>query len=269
MRELTIPVHPLTRRVLLCEYGAEPFIFPNHDFAFRLLTANPIRDRAIRHGQKLTSGVRVQLDDALARRVEQNLRAISLGFLSFHFQMLCRHADSALQIKGRGHVKAAIENWLYLHKVDENEYAADTAYKLWQRHSWNLQKKNPHFLGQSRGKSERIMSKKRTAYANRPEQLDIMCLRLPEAQIELACARFVASLKLCFRRAPKKINEHARIYYYMNVGGHSCRDITARLGVAKSTANYARLSIERRALQNPTFKKLLLEALPLALPRGD
>ncbi len=266
MRQVTIQVHPLTRRVLLCEYGAEPFIFPNHDFTFRLLTNAPIRNRAVRNIQKLTSTINLFVDEAFARHIEQNQRSIGLTLLSFHFQTLCRFADSALQIQGYGHVKAAIERWLLIHGVDESEYAADTAYKLWQRHAWNLKEKNPVFFGHSRGKSAGIVSKKIRIRANLPTPLNGMCMSVPEIEIELAASRFVASLEACFRRPPKKIEHHARIYYYMHVAGLSCRAVASRLGITKSTASYAQQTIARRAQQNRTFGKLLAESLPCALP---
>ena len=252
---------------MLCEFGSEPISFPNHDFYFRLLTSSPLRIRAQRNAKKLTAWIHLIVDEPLALHIEHNQLSVGLTLLSFHFQILCRFADSALQIRGKGHVKAAIEQWLLMHQVDENEYGADTAYKLWQRHSWKIEEKNSVFFGQSRGKSARIMSKKSMFCANPPKVFNPLILRLQEIEVELAASRFVAAMVTCFRRPPKKIGIHARMYYYMEFAGFSCRDIAARFGVAKSTANYAHQSIERRARNNRTFSKLLQEALPCALPQ--
>jgi len=266
MRLLSIPVHPLSRRVLLCEYGAEPLIIPNHDFAFRLLTSSPIQNRARRNAQKLTARISLYVDEQIARHVESHLQNVGLNILSFHFQTLCRFADAALQLQGSGNVKAAIEHWLSIHQVDENEYAADTAYKLWQRHSWNLQEKNAHFFGRSRVKSAGKMSKKLRVHANRPSALNPAKMTIPQIEAELAAARFTAAISACFRRPPKKIVCQARIYYYMVECGMSCRDVAALLGIPKSTAAHARRSIEQRAAQNRTVAKLLEEALNSDLP---
>lgn len=269
MRQVSIPVHPLTRRVLLCEYGAEPFTFNNHDFLFKLLTAAPIRDRAIRNAEKLSARITLFVDDALARHIESRTRSIGMTLMSYHMQTLCRYADGALHMRGRGHVKESIEQWLLLHRVDENEYAAETAYKLWQRHGWKIQEKNSVFFGQWRGKSAPKMSKKTAAHANFESAPQTLRLRLSEVGVELAASKFVQALETCYRRPPHRIRDHARIYFYAKHGGLSCREIAARLGVKKSTANYAIRTIERRAGQNNTIYKLLQEALPIALPGAD
>lgn len=268
MRQLSIQVHPLSKRVLLCEYGSEPFIFPNHDFYFKLLSSGN-NSRSERHAKKLSTSIDIMIDDTLARHVKSNRTSIGTAIMGFHFQTLCRYADAALQLKGRGHVKAAIESWLLLHGIDETEYSAETAYKLWQRNSWNLEKKNPYFFGQTRGKSALILSKKTPDNAKSLELINPLSQTLSEMQVELAVSNFVSLLSSCFRHPPQKIKHHARIYYYMEFSGLSCRDISARLGVPKSTASYARQAIQRRARQNPTFNKMLQEALPYALPTAD
>lgn len=267
MRHVSIPVHPLTKRVLLSEFGAEPIILPNHDFIFKMLTGSDIRARQQRHLNKLTAQVSFLLDERFARHVEQYGRSIGAALMAYHFQVLCRFADSALQIKGKGHVKAAIEGWLYMYGIDENEYPADNAYKLWQRHGWSLKEKNPHFFGRSRDISAGITSKKMRLRASRPEPLRPMVMLKSEIEVELAVARFVAAVCACFRRPPKKLAQHARIYYYVNLSGLSCRDVEAKLGIPKSSVCYACQSIAYRAQANRTFALMLAESANSALPQ--
>lgn len=266
MRQVTIKVHPLTKRVMICEHGQEPFIIPNHDFIFRLLSTSQLRKRPGRNVSKLTATIDLLVDEALARHIESHALAIGSALQTYHFRQLCLFADSALQLRGHGHVKAAIEQWLYMHGVDETEYAADTAYKLWQRHTWKLQEKNPQFFGRSRGKSALHLSKKSVQRAKPVTRLSATRQTLPEIEVELSASRFISSLTTCFRRPPKKVASHARIYYYMHHSGYSCRDVAAKLGVSKSTASYACRQILRRAQENRTFGLLLQEALHCALP---
>lgn len=268
MRQITIQVHPLTKRVLLAEYGCEPIAFPNQDFTFNLLTADHRRDRAPQHGLKLTSSIALVVDDATARHLARHSISVGLRLFRYHQQLVCRHADSANRIQGKGHIKAAIEQWLAAYQVDEDEYAAETAYKLWQRWTWKITGNNRDFFGRRRGMSASISSKKLRARANTPKSQFPLRATLKECQAELAASRFAEGIRRCFSSPGKKVAEQARIYYYIQYGGMSCRDVAQKMGISKSSASYAVKTLTAKAQRNRTIGLLLAEAAQHDLPKA-
>jgi hypothetical protein len=262
---VTLPVHPLTRRVLLKEYGAEPITMGDHDFLFSQLTSAKLRDRTIRSAEVLSARITLCVHDALALHLNKlsNARAAGATLFRLHKEMLVRYADAVTRTKGKGAARPAIEQWLSLYDVDEDEYSTDTAYKLWQRWNWKLKEKNPHFAGQLRGKSGVKVSGKKGVRAKKARPLEPLKMTLSEMQIEAAAARFTTLVQSCFRRPPFRIAKQARIYYYMVYGQLSCRQAAGKLGHPRTTCDDAKRSIERRAAKNPTLRRLLEEA---ALP---
>lgn len=267
MRQISIPVHPLTRRVLLAEYGCEPIVFPNQDFTFNLLRADHIRDRAQQHGFKLTETIEVCIDDATARHIKHHERAVGLRLFRFHQQLICRHADSAFRIQGKGNIKAAIEAWLSAYGVDEDEYAVETAYKLWQRWSWKIEEKNKQFFSRRRGTTPSVLAKKNRLRATSTASRFPLNATLKEIEAELAANRFVENLRKCMRGAHKKLPVHARAYYYVKYSGLNHRQAAKRLSVCKATVTYAIASLNKKAERNRTIGLLLQEAVQTALPR--
>jgi hypothetical protein len=268
MRQIQIPVHPLTKRVLLAEYGCEPIAFPNQDFTFNLLSADHRRDRAPQHGLKLTASISIVVDDTTARHLSRHSVSVGLRLFRYHQQLVCRHADSANRIQGKGHIKAAIEQWLAAYKVDEDEYAVETAYKLWQRWTWKITENNRDFFGRRRGMSASISSKKMRLRAKAAKSHFPLRATLKECQVELAASRFVEGIRRCFSAPGKKCAQHARIYYYIHYGGLSCRDVAQRLGISKSTASYAVKTMTAKAQRNRTIGLLLAEAAQHDLPKA-
>lgn len=261
MRQVTIKVHPLSKRVLLAEYGCEPIAFPNQDFTFNLLKADHSRDRAIQHGLKLTSTIDIVVDDSTARHINRHQIPIGLRLFRYHQQLVCRHADSAARIQGKGHIKSAIEQWLSAYNVDEDEYAAETAYKLWQRWTWKIADNNRDFFGRRRGMSASITSKKKRARATAHKSAFPLKATLKECEAEMAANRFAENIRRCFSKPSKKLSTQARIYYYIQYGGLSCRAVAQKLGISKSSASYAVNTLKAKANRNLTIKKLLTEAV--------
>jgi hypothetical protein len=206
------------------------------------------------------------VDAHLGKHLQKHGRSAALNLLSYHYQLLCRFGDAALQLQGKGGVKPAIEKWLAMYNVDENEYSAETAYKLWQRYCWDLEKKNGHFFARSRGKAAAALRKNRVAKVLHKSEAPTVYIRPTRMEVEIAASKFVEEYKSYFRGACKKLHRHAFLYLYTHIAGISSRKAAAELNVPARTVMYVCKVMQTRAQKNPLMAQLLEQAKQYALP---
>lgn len=267
MREVSIPVHPMTLRALQAEYGQGPIVMSNHDPLFTFLTCSPLRTRMMRSSDLLSTNVTFMVDDRLALHLQTYDWQIGSALLKMHKQELCKFAATAVMLGYKGGAKSALYVWLTDMKISEDEYSLETAYKLWQRFGWKYYAhKSSTFLAQMRGKAADILSKKRGVVPKAVKPLRKNQLTLPEIEIELAAHRFTKAVGNCFSRPAKKLAGHARIYYYVSHTDMSTREVSKLLGIPHATVTYATRSIRHQAEHNITLRRLLADALPNTVP---
>lgn len=256
MKEVVLKVHPLSRGVLLSEYGCiEPLVIRQNDLVFPLLTSAPLQEfsnskRAIPF---LTATVTMRLHSEVANWLFT--RPFHAGALLFkmHKDQMCRYAQAS--VKRGGDAWTSIQEWLYLHGVDEDAYSMEAAYKYWQRWNIGFREKNPQFFSRIRQKASVKTAKKM------PESI---CLKmsLPPAEIDQALEEMLLRLQRPGKRrirVPKRFPGHARAYLYRELGGLSEREAASVLGMNRSSVGYACRSMRNWIKTDARIRRALAE----------
>lgn len=266
MHIVTIPCHPLSRKVLLAQYGEEPITLRNHDPLFDILTATRVRSATARAREAFRSTVDFALDERIAANVNENALQVGMRLFRYHKPMLYWFVLGVYRGRGKGVVWGAIEEFLRLHDVDEDEYSTETAHKLFQRFGWNFDEKNARFSGRLRDKPGVKMSRKKSARAKLCKPLQPLTISMKDIDVELAIGRFLVAYSARFTRTPGYLPKHARVYTYITMQKLSVRDAATKLSMTRTGVQNCLTSFRARLKRNPTVALLIEEAL--ALPTG-
>lgn len=231
MKKVRIPVHPLSRCVLLAEYGREPLRIGYRDLLFSMLTTARLRDRSgtQRAAETLTASVELEVNDELARHLAVNYYQVGMLLFSWHKDLMCRHAETATA--GGARAWGAIRHWLDARGVGEDDYGMEAAYKCWQRWNESIEEKNPEFFGQKTGAAGVDLAKKL------PDQIRLK-LFIPDIEVELALNRFLTILRDRRVPLPKPFPGMARCFFYRAVGHLTEREASELLGVPRTSIGY-------------------------------
>lgn len=254
MLTVTIPCHPLSRAILISEHGDEPVVLDSHDFLFEVINSRITPDD-LRSKTALTRYIELHINDRLAAHLAQYGQIAGIRLFKFHKQLLCRYADAQVRAKGKGHARPAIQEFLYLYGVDEEDYGLETAYKLYQRFCWEIQKKNPRFLERMRRKPGAVLFEKKNDRGP-----------APDISADLVVARFMSSVHHLMKRSHRRLEKQCRAYIYIHVSRMTFRDAAALLDMPIGTVHYSCNAMHRRMLRNPRLTSLLAEALALPEP---
>lgn len=265
MQTVSVPCHPLSLAVLQSHYGTGPIYLANHDQIFDLLTGCRIRHTSSK-SNLFTESVDFVLSDQVARHVQEFATAVAVRLYRHHKHLLCWYVVAQVRLKGKGGAKPAVSDWLALHGVDEDAYSIDSAYKLYQRFGWDLEKKNDRFSVQIKRKAAGVLLRKTQSRANSEIPLQPYQYSLKDIDIELIAARFLSSFETCFSRTPVCLPKHVRIYLYNQVQGLTEREVATKLHLKHTGVHHALVSMRTRISINPTVSRLLQDAL--ALPQN-
>src|SRR5690606_24098537 len=173
---------------------------------------------------------------------------------------LCRYVQAAT-LNGVPALHA-IRQYYTLQGIAEDDYQEESAWKAWMRWSKTREKK-PLFSQRKTGKaSVEILGKKRRR-AKLSAPLRPCRLTHSEAVIELAAARFLSAYTRLFRRVPKRLDKHVRVYYYTELYGLTCPEAAHKLSISPWAAWYACRAVEQRAARNKAVARLLIEQIAL------
>lgn len=263
MLVVNIPCHPLSKKVLLAQYGTEPITLDNHDPLFDILNSSLLRPPAVKNREHYTAQISFALDDRIAEHVNRHAHQIGHRLLRYHKPMLCWFVMGCFRAKGKGAVWAAIEDFLRIHEVDEDEYPTETAYKLFQRQGWKFQEKSPRFSVRTRDKAGVFVNRKKAVRAKLAAPLQPLTISMKDIEVELAVARFLGAYSRCFRRAPASLPKHARVYTYVSLQALTIREAAEKLGMKPTGVQYCLQSIRNRMKKNPTVARLMDESIAL------
>lgn len=266
MHIVSIPCHPLSRKVLLAQYGEEPITLRNHDPLFDILTATRVRNTTAKAREAFRATIAFALDDRIAAHVNENSLQVGMRLFRYHKPMLYWFVLGVYRSRGKGVVWGAIEEFLRLHDVDEDEYSTETAHKLFQRFGWNFDEKNARFSGRLRDNPGVKMSRKKRVRAKLCKPIQPLTIGMKDIEVELAIGRFLVTYSQCFRRTPGYLPKHARVYTYITMQKLSVRDAAQKLSMTRTGVQNCLTSFRARLRRNPTVARLMDEAL--ALPAG-
>lgn len=256
----------MSRRILLSEHdGIEPVVIRNHDPLFGILSSKTFRPRqaAVQLTQTLSTTVSILLDDDIARHVIADGYHVGWFLFRLHKETMCRYVQACV-LNGVPALHA-IRQYYTIQGVTEDDYQEESAWKSWMRWS-KTRRKKPLFSQRKYDKaSAEILGKKRR-HANIAAPLRPCRLTHSEAVIELATARFLSAYARLFRRVPKCMGKHVRVYYYSEVYGLSCYEAARKLGITPWSAWYACRAVQHRASKNKAVARLLIEQIALPQP---
>lgn len=258
VKQLLLPVHPFSRRILLKEYGGvEPLGIRPNDILFSMLSVARLRDRnnAVRMRELLKAEVTFELDNAIATHIALRCDQVGLHLFKWHKDQLCRYVDVCLR---RGGITAAgaIREFYDMHNIGEDDFAFDSAWKMWQRHNAESRKGNPVFSGRIRGTTPVVFSKK----TGRPRAVP---LPVSDDTIEACAARLADVITGCLRQSPKALLKHTRCYLYLYYARRDHRSVAARLRMPVSSVYYGANVIRDWRETDPTFRRLLRQVCDL------
>lgn len=264
MLHIEVPCHPLSKRVLISEYGNEPIVMNNHDPLFYLLTCAPLRTRrTVGIFDQLSTTVTFLVNERLAFHIKKYDWQIGFALLKHHKRELCQFTASAVTLGFKGGARGALYFWLQDKRVAEDEYSLETAYKLWQRFGWKIcDGKNTTFFGHLSGKAGAFLAEKKRSVPKPGKPIQWQKMTLSEIEIELAAMRFAKAVSQCFTRQPKKLAGHARIYYYTRYAQMSERCLSRRLDIPRTSIQHAVRTIQLKCEKNITLRHMIYEALP-------
>ena len=237
MKQISIAVHPISRRILQSEYGHGPISIGQRDFLFNMLSYTRLRDRVelTRVNEVLTDLIDLQVNDELARHLQTTWYLVGMNLFSWHKDQMCRYA-SAIVRQPKGDASNAIYDWLTMYEIDEDEYSLETAYKCWLRWNRKIKDNNAVFSARMRGK----------AAANLRKKIGIkkdLTWTVPDVDVEIEAAHILDLAEGCLRKVPKSLKQHLRLYLYRIMQGLSEREVAKKLNVPHRTAGYAYCTI--------------------------
>jgi len=259
MLTVNIPCHPLSRAIMLSEYGNEPIVLDTHDILFEIINSRLTPDDLRKRPTALTTFVEITVGDRLASHLANYGQIAGARLYKFHKHLLCRYADAQVRTRGKGQARPAIQEFLNLYQVEEDAYGLETAYKLYQRFCWEIQKKNAGFLERMRRKPGAILSEKRATAKTGENHYNLVA--------ELAVTNFMVSVRARLKRHHKRLEKQARAYIYVELAGLSVRQAADVMKIPPSTVHHCLGAMRRLCRKNATYNRLLDEAL--ALPAAE
>jgi hypothetical protein len=259
---VTINIHPLSARVLSSLYGSEGVVMCATDPMFDLLSSKG-NTLSATTTKEYTAPVNFLINEKLARQLANNPVNVAHRLFRYHKHLMCWYVATQVQVRGRGSAKAAIYDWMQLHRVSEDDYSSETLYKVFQRFGWNISSKNIEISGRLRNKTASILSpKKRAKWGTQTarQQTDVS-----DSLVELAIANFLAKYQLTFRAVPVKLPKHIRIYMYVTAQKLSYRAAATKLGSSCNGVHTATRAMQQRISRNIAIRDMVAEVLT-ALP---
>lgn len=253
---VTIPLHPLSARVLSALYGSQGVVMSPTDPVFDLLSGKG-PTLAATTARDYVAPVNFFINEKLARHVCNHATPIAHRLFRYHKHQMCWYVASQVQARGKGFAKDAIYQWMQLHGITEDDYSSETLYKVFQRFGWNLEKKNIEIRERLRKKQEVVLSPKNRAKwgtrTARPKP------NIPDATVEMAVANFLAKYQNTFRRVPAKLPKHVRIYMYVELQQLSVRAAAKKLATSCNGVHTAARAMKQKIEKNLAIRSIFQE----------
>lgn len=224
---ITLPVHPVSKKIILVEYGRKPGaaikIKKNHLLLQQLLYADHNPNIAYLN-ELLTTSIEIKLGQNYAHRVGRN-KAAGYHIYKFHLNMMLHFMLG--QVMGGLPAYPAMLQWYDMYGIDDNDMSFDAAYKRWQR--WSETKK---YVKHWRKLTHNVHSD-----ANKRGGL-----KRPAEDVLEAAANYLASvLDECFNtREDLSVNmiRRALIYIFRDYGCWHNAEIARKFGLKENTIRH-------------------------------
>ena len=130
---VTLPVSPLSRKILISEFGDEPIRFPSRSPVFQILSYRPDQpDRnLIRLSELITSSVEIEVHTRLSHRIKKYGHQIGYNLYTFHLNSMMEFIWGAVLVGGEA--KKALYQYYAINNITDDDYQIDSAYRRYQR----------------------------------------------------------------------------------------------------------------------------------------
>ncbi len=247
--QIIIPVHPLSRKILLCDYGLEPVVIKNHDLLFQQLSYQRIKPKSNHQRLRgaLTQTIKIQLNDKLANKLKSNLIQVGYHLYCFHTYLMMKHIEALHDLMT---VKEALDHFYCRYKLTEDDFEYDSAYRRWNRWKKSKRLKSPTFFY----KYNACLTSR-----NRKKKHKTLTLRFPvdDAFVETFSLAMTYYGPTYLNIHHSKFIEHLRMYLYYEHGQYSVKAISEKLNAPQRSIYYGIKVIKRHLQQNESFQKFM------------
>lgn len=149
MNIIELPVHPMSKKMLLAEYGQEPIRLRHHDRLHEQLRVDPtqISSNLSQSRGTLSTSIQIEINDNLATKLQRGQLSFRIGIHIYkeHLNMLFTHVAAYINT---GHeATTGIGDFLNKYHIEEDDFAFETAYRYWHREQKRKNKrKNGHYF---------------------------------------------------------------------------------------------------------------------------
>jgi len=144
MKEITLAVSPMVRKIFLSRYGQEPIRIHRSDAVYHYLQGDPLRVNPSKYrklNKLLTAAIRVEVSDSVYERLRAKQRCITIGY--YLHKILQEEMLIYIQAQHSAGVPAqtALKEYLDENNITEDDYSLETAYTAWKRRKDFFEKK--------------------------------------------------------------------------------------------------------------------------------
>jgi hypothetical protein len=252
MKTVCLPVHPVSRKIILTEYGAEPLNVDSQDVLWGMLQHNRFLKRRNRRtsADELTAILHISVDKELVAPLLQNAISVGIFLYKYHRNEMCRYTWS--QNRLGAHARQSILEFFHTYDINEDDLALESAYKVWQRWKWKKctdNSKNPVQFFDKTGEKVYRLHPENSVHLNRQE-------------VEAICEQVVNRARAQFLVWHSAQTNHLWYYTFKTVSNTSFRQTARMLGVSKNKIQYACESINSWAQIDPKLRAIIDEVRP-------
>lgn len=219
MTILTIYVSPLSKKILLAEYGpSEPLTVQKGDMLYdQMRTGRKGKRVGDRTMKQLSEPVKIAMYDDLAVFIRNRNAALGILINNYHRDMLMRYIDTLQELNIP--IRECVRRFYKKYNLTEEDYSQEAA---WRRFS---------FFAKTRKEKHRNFG---TITLPEASQNIHLPLHYNDQEI-LDKATDICTALQASRQMPKVFGKHLTFYLLYKEGGYTVRQVAAKMGSKRNT----------------------------------
>jgi hypothetical protein len=245
MTTLTFRITPLSKRILLSEYGQEPLRFDRNELIQDQLRTIRFNSRGYqpRTLEWLSETITITVHDDLARFVCLKNSNIGIALFNYHREVMLRFVE--VMVSMNVPAREAIRRFYAKHGIDEYDYSSESAYRRWTDYSAKRKEKRALSV------SEPLHAAKRERTVEIRESDTVIYLKMNEIINQLNAAR---------GKVPVYFPRQLQYYLLYKCAHYSMRRISCIVGCSQTSVSRAVKSIEAWINSDTYIRTLINEA---------
>lgn len=206
---ITIPVAPISRKILLTIHRELPIRLNNHDLLFHQLSYTRVRlqSNTQKHQKALTSSIAFVVSEKLASRLRNHVYEVGYHLYQQHKNKMMEYIEAQTEIDFEA--TASLKTFYNHYNIDEDDFDFETAYRYWKRY---------------KTKKSTIISLKKIPQGV-PSFSKKYNIILDYAQSEKASALFTKISNTLIPSLHKKFSIQARCFFHYNYSTNTLSDV--------------------------------------------